>query len=327
MKSFIKSGFAVVVAAVLSFNTLSTISAAAEKNDGPLKIKLGYNSGSLNREVFLETAFRQGYFKKYGLEVEDKGYAVGGQIVQDLVGNNLDIGLVGISPSLNGVARGGDIVIVSSQVKNTTPLIARKNIKSLKELDGKKIGTPGISSIQETMLLYLERQNGFKTIHVYGKATELVNFMEKGEIDGILAWEPVASQAVSKLDAHYLLNTTIEGAEASMVTVSGKWLREHPADVVNFLKATGETQQYIASHLDEVIAIASEKTGISTDVIRNGMTRSKLFVSPRSINMESVRLIAEIDIVNGKLPGIKISDLDQFIKKSIDESYLKKAMQ
>ena len=326
MNPFFRTRVAILAAAALSLLALPTLSTSAEMAGDLLKLKLGYNIGSLNREVFLETALRQGYFKKQGLEIEDKGYGVGGQIVQDLVGQNLDVGLVGISPSLTGIARGGDIVIVSSQVKNTAPLIARNSIKTLKELDGKKVGTPGISSIQETMLLYLEKQNGFKTTHVYGKATELVNYMEKGEIDAILAWEPVASQAVAKLDAHYLLNTAVEGAEASMVTMSGRMLREHPKEVVAFLKAARETQLYITNHMDEVIAIAAEKTGIPTEVIKNGMTRSKLFVLPQTINMESVRLVASIDIANGKLPDVKAADLDQFLRKAIDESFLKKAM-
>ncbi|HMN12948.1 MAG TPA: ABC transporter substrate-binding protein [Bellilinea sp.] len=326
MTTIFRTRLAILAAAALTLIGMPTLSVCAETSGDMLKLKLGYNIGSLNREVFLETAFRQGYFKKHGLEIEDKGYSVGGQIIQDLVGGNLDIGLAGISPSLTGIARGGDIIIVSSQVKNTAPLIVRNNIKSFKDLDGRKIGTPGVSSIQETMLIYLEKQNGFKTKHVYGKATELVNYMEKGEIDGILAWEPVASQAVAKLDAHYLLNTAIEGAEASMVTVSGKLLREHPEVVVNFLKATEETRQYISTHLDEVIQIASEKTGIPFDVIKNGVTRSKLFMLPLTINMESVRLIAEIDIASGKLPGVKAADLDQFLRKAIDESFLKKSM-
>ena len=335
MKKIIRSRLLLILSALLTFSVISTVSIAAgntegkdnaEKSGEQLKLKVGYNIGSLNREIVLETGFRQGYFKKYGLEIEDKGYAVGGQIIQDLVGRNLDIGLVGTSPSLTGIARGGDIVIVSSQVKNDAPLIVRNSIKSLKDLDGKKIGTPGISSIQETMLIYLEKQNGFKTTHVYGKATELVNYMEKGEIDGILAWEPVAAQAVAKLDAHYLLNTAIEGAEASMVTVSSKLLREHPAAVVNFLKALSETHQYIKTHLDEVIQIASEKTGIPTNVIKNGVTRSKLFMLPLTINMESVRLVAGIDIASGKLQDVKATNLDQFLQKAIDESYLKKAM-
>jgi NitT/TauT family transport system substrate-binding protein len=292
----------------------------------PLKLNVGFNIGSLNREVFLETGLRKGFFKACGLELETKGYAVGGLIIQDLVGGHLDVGLAGISPSLAGVAQGGDIVIVSSQAKNDAPLVVRDSVKSLKDLDGKNVGTPGVSSIQETLLNYLERKNGFKTKHVYGPPTKLINDLEKGEIDGIVAWEPVAAQAVAKLNAKYLFDTVIEGAEASMVTVSGKLLRENPDAVKNLLVATNQTKEYIKTHFDEVMQVAAEKTGIPADVISDGVKRSQLYIAPLVINMDSVRLIVEADIAGGKLHNIDEAGKDKFIQKAIDESFLEKAL-
>jgi NitT/TauT family transport system substrate-binding protein len=314
-----------VASAFLSVGSMACDSIYAEGKE-PLKLTVGFNMGSLNREVFLETGLRKGFFKACGLELETKGYAVGGLIIQDLVGGHLDVGLAGISPSLAGVAQGGDIVIVSSQAKNDAPMVILDSVKSLKDLDGKNIGTPGVSSIQETLLNYLERKNGFKAKHIYGPPTKLINDLEKGEIAGIVAWEPVAAQAVSKLNAKYLFDTLIEGAEASMVTVSGKLLRENPDAVRNLLVATNETREYIKSHLDEVMQVAAEKTGIPADVIKDGVKRSQLYISPLAINMDSVRLIVESDISGGKLHNIDQAGMDKFIQKAIDESLLKQAL-
>jgi ABC-type nitrate/sulfonate/bicarbonate transport system substrate-binding protein len=304
----------------------TTLTSAYAEVREPLKLNVGFNIGSLNREVFLETGLRMGFFKKCGLEIEAKGYAVGGLIIQDLVGGHLDVGLAGISPSLAGVAQGGDIVIVSSQAKNDAPLVVQQSIKSLKDLDGKNVGTPGVSSIQETLLNYLEKKNGFKTKHVYGPPTKLINDMENREIDAIVAWEPVAAEAVAKLNAKYLLDTVVDGAEASMVTVSGKLLREHPDALKNLLVATNETKDYIKAHIDEVMQVAAEKTGIPADVIKDGVTRSQLYIAPLTINMESVRLIVESDISGGKLHNVDQAGIEKFLQKAIDESYLKKAV-
>ncbi len=221
------------------------------------------------------------------------------------------------SPSLAGVAQGGDIVIVSSQAKNDAPLVVQQSIKSLKDLDGKNVGTPGVSSIQETLLNYLEKKNGFKTKHVYGPPTKLINDMEKQEIHAIVAWEPVAAQAVAKLNAKYLLDTVVDGAEASMVTVSGKLLRENPGAVKNLLVATNETKDYIKAHLDEVMQVAAEKTGIPADVIKDGVTRSQLYIAPLAINMESVRLIVASDISGGKLHNVDEAGMEKFIQKKV----------
>jgi NitT/TauT family transport system substrate-binding protein len=314
-----------VASAFLSLGSTAYTSAYAEGKE-PLKLNVGFNIGSLNREIFLETGLRKGFFKACGLDIETKGYAVGGLIIQDLVGGHLDVGLAGISPSLAGVAQGGDILIVSSQAKNDAPLVVRQSINSLKDLDGKNVGTPGVSSIQETLLNYLEKKNGFKTKHIYGPPTKLINDMEKGEIDGIVAWEPVAAQAVAKLNAKYLFDTVVEGAEASMVTVSGKLLRENPDAVNNLLVATNETKEYIKNHIDEVMQVAAEKTGIPSDIIKDGVKRSQLYIAPLTINMDSVRLIVESDISGGKLHNIDQAGMDKFIQKAIDERYLKKAL-
>ena len=48
----------------------------------PTKLRVGYNNGSLNRELFLETGRALGIFERHGLELEDHGYTVGGQIAQ-----------------------------------------------------------------------------------------------------------------------------------------------------------------------------------------------------------------------------------------------------
>lgn len=292
---------------------------------GPLKLRVGFNIGSMNRELFLETGLRQGFFKECGLELASKGYAVGGLIIQDLVGGNLDVGLAGISPSLAGVAQGGAIIIVSSQAKNDAPLVVLDPIKSLKDLDRRNVGTPGISSIQETLLNYLEREQGFKANHVYGPPTKLINDLEKREIVGIVAWEPVAAEAVAKLGARYLSDTLIEGAEASMVTVSLRFLRNNPDAVLNFLIAANHTREYIKNHLDEVTGIAAGTTGIPADIIKDGVRRSQLYIAPPTINMDSVRLIVQSDISSGKLNNVRKEDMDTFLHKAIDDSLIDKA--
>lgn len=328
MRMFSRRRLLVLASALLGVMTTTHHAAYAEAPTSrePLKLNVGFNIGSLNREVFLETGLRKGIFKKCGLELETKGYAVGGLIIQDLVGGHLDIGLAGISPSLAGVAQGGDIVIVASQAKNDAPMVVLDSIKSLKDLDGKNVGTPGVSSIQETLLNYLERKNGFKTKHIYGPPTKLINDLEKGEIVGIVAWEPVAGQAVAKLKARYLFDTVIDDAEASMVTVSGKLLRDNPDAVRNLLMAANETREYIKNNLDEVMQVAAEKTGIPADVLKDGVKRSQLYISSPTINMDSVRLIVEADIAGGKLNNIDQAGMDKFIQKAIDESLLKKAL-
>jgi len=294
---------------------------------GPVTLRLGYNIGSLNRELVIETGLSRGVFARHGIVLEDKGYSVGGQIAQDLAAGHLDVGLVGISPSLNAIAQGADLVIVASQTKNNTPLVVRAGIEKLADLDGKKVGNPGMSSIQETMLNHLEREHGFRTTHVYGKAPDLVGYLEKGEIDAILGWEPVAARAVETVPgARYLLDTVIPGAEASMISVSGKLLRERREVVVRFLAAMEEIRLVIISAKEERVKVAAAKLGITESAIAEGMRRSSLFVEPMRIDLPSVRLIAREDVASGKLKGLTADGVEPFLARAVDTTALEEAL-
>jgi len=177
------------------------------------------------------------------------------------------------------------------------------------------------------MLSYLERKEGFKTTHVYGKAPDLVGYLEKGEIDAILAWEPVAAQAVNKLHVQYLLDTTIPGAEASEVTVSGKLFRERPQVVINFLQAMEATRRHIVNNTAQRIKVAAGKTNLPESVVAESVRRSNLFLDEMTVNMASVRIIADEDIASGKLKGVTAKDRDPFLAKAIDTKLLKKALE
>ncbi|MDR3602395.1 MAG: ABC transporter substrate-binding protein [Desulfosporosinus sp.] len=293
-----------------------------------IKLRIGYPVGSLTKELFLQTGIDKGIFAKYGLEVEGEDYSVGGQIIQDLAGGNLDVGIVGPSPALIGAAQGVDLKIVASGIKNYCPLVARKGINSIKELNGKKVGTPGVSSIEETMLNYLESQQGIKTKHVYANVANLTEMLDKGELDAIVPWEPVAADTVAKVaGAHYLLDTILPNAEAADITVPGKFFRDNPNTIVSFLKAAEEIRQYILKHTDERVKAAAQITGLPESVIAESIRRSHEFTTPLQINMDSIKLIASSDIASGKLRGIDQNGLNSFLAKNIDSALLQQALQ
>lgn len=295
---------------------------------GLTKLRVGYPTGSLIKEIFLQTGVDTGIFTKYGLVVEEKDYPVGGQAVQDLASGNLDVAIVGPAAALAGAAQGADLKIIASGAENDCPLVVRPGITNIKELNGKKVGTPGASSIQETMLDYLEQEQGIKTKHVYAPIANLVQFMENGEIDGIVAWEPVAAETVAKVGAHYLMDTIIPGAEAADITVSGQLFRQDPATAVKFLKAAVAIRRYLADadHLAAREQVAAGLTGLPESVIANGVRHSNLFTTPLQLNLASIKLITSQDIASGQLVGVSRTGLTAFLDKNIDSTLLQKAL-
>ncbi|ADG07354.1 ABC transporter substrate-binding protein [Kyrpidia tusciae] len=318
---------AVVIAGCGTATNLNQGSSGSEGEPKPLKtVKVGYNIGALVLEAFLEPGIEQGFFKKEGFDLKPQGYGNGGQIMQDLVSGNIDIGLAGISPALNAAAQGADVLYVSSFAKNDCPLVARTEIKTIQDLNGKTVGTLGLASIQETMLNYLEKKYGIRTKHVYGNQPSLAAMYQKGEVQAVVAGEPVAAQIVHQYGGHYLMDTVIPDAEAAGVVVKTSFAKNRPDDVVAFLRAVEETSKYITSHLDEVANQAAQKTGLTPDIVKEAMERSKLFQTPLTVSRQTLGDIIQTDIESGKLKGIQSNQINELLNKAIDESFLQKAL-
>ena len=49
------------------------------------------------------------------------------------------------------------------------PIVGKKQYKSVKDLDGKKVGTPGIGTIHDAVLGYIQQTMGMKFEHVPGQ--------------------------------------------------------------------------------------------------------------------------------------------------------------
>ena len=93
--------------------------------------------------------------RQEGIKIERKTYANGPSALLDI--NNLDAVMAAIVPFMQYVARGGDLSIVMSVTKGNAPIIGKKQYKTVKDLDGKKVGTPGIGTIHDAVLGYIQQ--------------------------------------------------------------------------------------------------------------------------------------------------------------------------
>ena len=132
--------------------------------------------------------------------------------------------MAGLAPYMQAAAQGSDFVVLMSITKGNAPLVARAEIKSAKDLNGKRVGTPGLGTIHDTMLTLYEKEHGIKVEHVSAKITDLVAMLEKGEVAGVLCWETVAATTVRTVKgAHYLAPLpVIPGAESLEVILRRK---------------------------------------------------------------------------------------------------------
>jgi NitT/TauT family transport system substrate-binding protein len=265
----------------------------------------------------------KGFFEKEGLDVKRSVYPNGPSVTQHMASGELDAGMAATFVLLVAKAQGLDLTIVMSLTKDNAPLAVRKDIKTFKDLQGKRIGTPGLGTVHDINLNYIEKTHAVTVRHVYGKITDLLTFFERGEVDGLVGWEPIVGEAVYRLDAHYLAKSMRPGSESQALAVSTKLGRENPDAVVRLVRAYLRGIRHFEQNFDDVVNIVARRLQKPPDLIR--LSYGQVTLTKPYVERASTREAVEIAIEQGKIRKDAVPDVNAFVEKTIDESFLRKA--
>lgn len=269
-----------------------------------------------------------GYFDEEGIKIDRRTYANGPAALLELPSGNVDAVMAGLSPIMQFAAGGGQFVMVASLTKGNAPLVGRKQYKSYAELNGKKVGTPGLGTIHDAMLFYIEKTQNLKFQRVPGKITDIAVMLDRGEVEAFIGWEPASAAAIAKArDAHYIAQLPpIKNAESLELVFHPKVAKENPDLVVRFLRATLRGMEYIKTHSkDDVAAIVAKKMNDPAAKPVARMALDSVFVTDPRVDMPSSRIILTTISEQGKISKDLVKDVDAWLGKYLDYSYLEKA--
>ncbi len=144
---------------------------------------------------------------KCGIKVEERVFAKGLDVMSAILAGELDVGATASEAAISGRAGGAPIYVVAGFAKGGARLVGRPdlNIKSVKDLKGKKVGVTR-GGIQEVLLLAELQQAGLTASDQPGKDVQLVllayadlnQALVGKHIDAMMQSEPQSSQAINK---------------------------------------------------------------------------------------------------------------------------------
>lgn len=188
-----------------------------------------------------------------GAKVEWHQFGGGADVIAAIASGSIDIGYVGSSPLTAGVSRGLPIrtIYVVGNIAEAEAL-AVKGVTDPKDLVGKKIATPFVSTAHYSLLAALKHWG------VDPKQVQLLNLRpqdigaawERGDIDGAYVWDPVLQKI--KASGGTVLADSADVAGWGAPTFDAWIVREdyaqkHPDIVTAFVKVTGQaTDAYLA---------------------------------------------------------------------------------
>jgi NitT/TauT family transport system substrate-binding protein len=205
------------------------------------------------------------------ITLETSIFNAGGEAVQALFADALDITFIGPGPSLSGYAEsGGDVQIVSGVATGGAFLVTSPDITEPEQLEGKKIATPSVGNTQDVALRhYLKDELGLETTVEGGGDVSIIpqenaltlDAMKAGDIDGAWVPEPWATRLIEEAGAQVLIDERDlwpEGQFSTTVLLAKKdFVEEHPEAVKAVIEATANAIEAIEQDSDSAAQIVS----------------------------------------------------------------------
>jgi ABC-type nitrate/sulfonate/bicarbonate transport system substrate-binding protein len=153
--------------------------------------------------------------------------------------------------------------------------------------------------------------------------------IEKGEVEAFIGWEPASAQAIAQAPQllHYVAQLPpIPNSESLSLIFQPKIAKENSDLVVRFVSATLRGIEFIKNNPKEKTAelIAKKMNNpAAVPVVLNALG-SVILTDPR-IDMPSTRVLLQTIAKQGKIPPELVTDVDAWVGKYLDYSFLDKA--
>jgi NitT/TauT family transport system substrate-binding protein len=260
-------------------------------------------------------------------------FASGPDIVNALETEKLDIGYIGLPPTMIGIDRGVPIICVAGGHVEGTVLIGQKKYRTFGELGdiksvlsqfkGKVIGSPPKGSIHDVIINNALKEAAFTDITVknFTWTDFVLEALADGEIDAAVGTPPLSVAAGRACGAKIIIPPDkLWQDNPSYGIVIRKELLEYPDVVLNFLKVHERASNFIREKPNESAAIVSNIAGI----VDREFVLDSYRVSPKycaalsegfvSSTMAFVPVLHDLGYISRKLREGEIFDY-RFIKK------------
>ncbi|WLS79298.1 taurine ABC transporter substrate-binding protein [Erwinia pyri] len=175
-----------LIAAALSLSSLSAqavdVTVAYQTSAEPAKIAQADNT----------------FARESGAKVEWRKFDSGSSVVRALASGDVQIGNIGSSPLAVAASQQVpiEVFLLASQLGNSEALVVKKSISSPKDLIGKRIAVPFISTTHYSLLSALKhwgiRPDQLQIVNLQPPA--IIAAWQRGDIDGAYVWAPAVNE-------------------------------------------------------------------------------------------------------------------------------------
>lgn len=272
-----------------AIGAVAALSAFAVHAQQPAPIRIGAAGATDHAPIF--AGVERGIFAKHALDAKVTLFPTGVEMINGLLAGTLDVAVLGSTPFLSGVSNGFPLVLIAhlhgdatrdAYADNVSIVVSQSSgvtVGNIAALKGKKIGLPRGTGA-ETYLLGLLTQAGLKSADVQlvnVRPPELVSGLNNRDLDAVVIWEPVASNAATKVAG--AVRVVAGGCDScydpGVVLTSRSALGAQSDALKRFVVAFAESQQWVRQNFDSAAEINMRWIqGVDIEVMKQAIRRS-----------------------------------------------------
>ncbi|MEJ0071386.1 MAG: ABC transporter substrate-binding protein [Pseudomonadota bacterium] len=240
-----------IIAALVCIGWLAAIPPAGAQTRPAIVIATGVDPSFSGYFV----AQQGGFFKKHGLDVTINTGPSGSAMIAFVIRNQVQSAFGAEQAGIQDFNLDNDVVVVAegAELLRWHGIVGR-NLKTLDDLKGKRLGVATATGSEEFWLAVVEAKklNPSDYTIVRVDAPEMIAGLERNDLDAYSAWEPWVTRGT-----HMVADSRIiQGPEGILshrvfVYMNKSWIEGNPGPAKAFLTALVEATDFIGSHPDE----------------------------------------------------------------------------
>jgi NitT/TauT family transport system substrate-binding protein len=244
-----------------------------------------------------------GLFKRDGLEIKIVELAGGVYTYRAMVANSADVASASGPFAIVGKAKGAATkMILANMPKLEASMVVNKDIKSMDDLKGKRIGIQEPGGFADVLARGVLRAAKIdpKDVHFVSIATEDVPALVAGQVDTAILHveqEIIAQQKVPSLHAIARLWEIQPNNLYNVMAVQEKLIKEKPAALKAFVKGHIEATRLIYTDRAKVVPIMVKYTKLPKDVVEKSldlMVQKCIWDANHGLGPKKVNFTAEL---------------------------------
>jgi len=229
-----------------------------------------------------QVAEEEGIFDDAGVNVElvwFEGYL---DSINALAAGQLDANSQTLNDTIGSVAAGSEqvIVLVNDNSTGNDQIIVSKEIGTVQDLKGKKIGLEAGVVDHYLLLLGLAKAGlSFSDVEIVNLETgAAAAAFAAGQLDAVAVFAPFTTQALTREGSKTLFSSKdFPGAIPDHLVVSKALIAERPEDVQKLIDAWYRTLEFLEENSDKAVEIMAKRAGVSEEEYKGYESGTTLF--------------------------------------------------